>query len=154
MKDETKDEVEIEGVKDSEEDEVDLRRYRPAGGPIVLTLLELPSSSKTVGQWTIRRSMIAHPNPPKGINQSTVVPEGPQTFVYPQELSRPTQQVPSDQSGESVEGGGVTTPPAIVPGCAQWPPVKITTRLVYAVMFQCVDAFVFLQSSDAISLRG
>lgn len=47
-------EAEEEG-RDSEEDEVDLRRYRPAGGPIVLTLLELPPPPKNTGQWTIRR---------------------------------------------------------------------------------------------------
>ena len=38
-----------------EEDEVDLRRYRPAGGPIILSVLELPAPPKTVGQWTIRK---------------------------------------------------------------------------------------------------
>jgi hypothetical protein len=61
----------------------------------------------------------------------TVIPDGPQTFVYPQELSRKIVQVAPSQSVESVEGGGVTTPPAIVPGCTQWPPLKITMR--YAV---------------------
>ena len=41
-----------------EEDEVDLRRYRPAGGPIVLNILELPAPPKNVGQWTIRRGIV------------------------------------------------------------------------------------------------
>lgn len=61
----------------------------------------------------------------------TVVPESPQTFIYPQELSRKAEQVTPNPSAESVEeGGGVTTPPAIVPGCPQWPPLKITMRYV------------------------
>ena len=47
-------EAEAEG-RDSEEDEVNLRRYCPAGGPIILTLLELPPPPKNAGQWTIRR---------------------------------------------------------------------------------------------------
>ena len=46
---------EVEGGLQLEEDEIDLRRYRPAGGPIVMTILELPPPPKTVGQWTIRR---------------------------------------------------------------------------------------------------
>ena len=53
-------EAEEEG-RDSEEDEVDLRRYRPACGPIVLTLLELPSPPKNAGQWTIRRGIYRSP---------------------------------------------------------------------------------------------
>ena len=48
-------EREVEGELQLEEDEIDLRRYRPAGGPIVMTILELPPPPKTVGQWTIRR---------------------------------------------------------------------------------------------------
>ena len=51
-------EAEAEEEKtDSEEDEVNLRQYHPAGGPIVLTLLELPPPPKTAGQWTIRRGL-------------------------------------------------------------------------------------------------
>ena len=44
-------------IVEREEDEVDLRRYRPAGGPIVLSILELPPPPKSVGQWTIRRGV-------------------------------------------------------------------------------------------------
>ena len=37
------------------EDEIDLRHYRPAGGPVIVTILELPAPPKTIGQWTIRK---------------------------------------------------------------------------------------------------
>lgn len=36
-----------------EEDEVDLREYHPAGGPIFLQLLLLPPQPKTTNNWTI-----------------------------------------------------------------------------------------------------
>ena len=48
-------EEEVEGGLQLEEDEIDMRHYRPAGGPIVMTILELPPPPKTVRQWTIRR---------------------------------------------------------------------------------------------------
>lgn len=38
-----------------EEDEVDLRAYRPAGGPILLQALELPPQPKTVNNWIIKK---------------------------------------------------------------------------------------------------
>ena len=38
-----------------EEDEVDLRAYRPAGGPIILHALELPPQPKTINNWTIMK---------------------------------------------------------------------------------------------------
>ena len=54
-------EVEIEEERrEFEEDEVNMRQYRPAGGPIVLTLLELPPPPKSTGQWTIRRGIYIH----------------------------------------------------------------------------------------------
>jgi cancer susceptibility candidate protein 1 len=94
------------------EDEIDMRRYCPAGGPIVMEIFELPAPPKTVGQWTIRK----------------VTPDCPQTFVYPQELTRAPQTTTTD-SDQSIEGGVVTTPPAVVPGSAQWPPIEITMSL-------------------------
>ena len=39
------------------EDEIDMRRYCPAGGPIVMEIFELPAPPKTVGQWTIRKGV-------------------------------------------------------------------------------------------------
>ena len=36
-------------------DEVDLRGFRPAGGPIMLQLLEMPPTSKSINNWTIRK---------------------------------------------------------------------------------------------------
>lgn len=48
------------GVKSDsggEEDEVDMRAYRPAGGPILLQLLEMPPPPKMTNNWTIRRGM-------------------------------------------------------------------------------------------------
>ena len=44
-----------EGTLQLEEDEVDLRHYHPAGGPIMMEILTLPTPPKTVGQWTIRK---------------------------------------------------------------------------------------------------
>lgn len=49
------------GVKSDsggEEDEVDMRAYRPAGGPILLQLLEMPPPPKMTNNWTIRRGMV------------------------------------------------------------------------------------------------
>lgn len=34
-----------------------MRRYRPAGGPIIVSILELPAPPKNVGQWTIRKGI-------------------------------------------------------------------------------------------------
>ena len=41
-----------------EEDEVDLRRYCPAGGPIMFSVLELPAPPKSVRQWMMRKGML------------------------------------------------------------------------------------------------
>ena len=38
-----------------EEDEIDLRNYQPAGGPIIFQALELPPQPKTINNWTIRK---------------------------------------------------------------------------------------------------
>jgi hypothetical protein len=38
-----------------EDDEVDLRSYRPAGGPILLHAIELPPQAKSTGNWTVRK---------------------------------------------------------------------------------------------------
>ena len=40
---------------DLEEDEVDLRCYRPAGGVILLDLYTLPPQSKTIQDWTLKQ---------------------------------------------------------------------------------------------------
>ena len=131
-----------------EEDEVDLRQYRPARGPIVLTLVELPPSSKTIGQWTIQKGIHTHcwhfQNSKHNI---LVVSEAPQTFIYPQELSRTVEQVAPVQSDESMEGGGVTTPPAIVPGCAQWPAFKITKKSELMCYILQINVLIFLSHS-------
>lgn len=38
-------------------DEVDLRGFRPAGGPIIIELLEMPPQAKAVNNWTIRKGV-------------------------------------------------------------------------------------------------
>ena len=45
-----------------EEDEVDLRAYQPAGGPILVRLLEMPPPPKTTNNWTIRRGVFTCPS--------------------------------------------------------------------------------------------
>ena len=53
------------GVKSDssgEEDEVDMRAYRPAGGPILLQLLEMPPPPKMTNNWTIRRGVVICPS--------------------------------------------------------------------------------------------
>ena len=46
-----------EKVEDGEpvlqDDEVDLREYHPAGGPIIIQLLALPPPPKTINNWTM-----------------------------------------------------------------------------------------------------
>ena len=37
------------------EDEVDLRSHRPAGGPILFQLIEMPPQPKSINNWTIRK---------------------------------------------------------------------------------------------------
>ena len=46
---------EEEEEEEMEEDEIDLRSHGPAGGLVVMEILELPSPAKTVGQWTVRK---------------------------------------------------------------------------------------------------
>ena len=36
-----------------EDDEVDLREYHPAGGPVVIQLLTLPPQPRTINNWTM-----------------------------------------------------------------------------------------------------
>ena len=47
-------------LKDSllEDDEIDLRSFKPAGGPILLQALELPPQAKTIRNWTIKKGII------------------------------------------------------------------------------------------------
>ena len=40
-----------------EEGEVDMRSFRPAGGPILLNILELPPQPKVINNWTIKNGM-------------------------------------------------------------------------------------------------
>ncbi len=40
---------------DLEEDEVDLRCYRPAGGVVLLDLYTLPPQFKTIQDWTLKQ---------------------------------------------------------------------------------------------------
>ena len=40
---------------DSGADEVDLRGFRPAGGPFIIELIEMPPPAKTINNWTIRK---------------------------------------------------------------------------------------------------
>ena len=46
-----------EEEEEMEEDEIDLRSHGPAGGLVVMEILELPLPAKTVGQWTIRKGV-------------------------------------------------------------------------------------------------
>ena len=41
--------------RDSGTDEVDLRGFRPAGGPFIIELIEMPPPAKTINNWTIRK---------------------------------------------------------------------------------------------------
>ena len=41
-----------------EEDEIDLRAFRPAGGPILLELLEMPPQPKVINNWTIKKGCV------------------------------------------------------------------------------------------------
>ena len=36
-------------------DEVNLRGHLPAGGPIIIQLLEMPPQAKSINNWTIRK---------------------------------------------------------------------------------------------------
>lgn len=45
--------VSVEG--DGVDDEVNLRGFLPAGGPIILQLLEMPPQAKSINNWTIRK---------------------------------------------------------------------------------------------------
>ena len=40
------------------EDEIDLRAFRLAGGPILLELLEMPPQPKVANNWTIKKGVI------------------------------------------------------------------------------------------------
>ena len=39
-----------------QEDEVDLRGFQPARGPIFLHALELPPQPKSINKWTVKKS--------------------------------------------------------------------------------------------------
>ena len=65
-----------------------------------------------------------------------VTPELPEAFVYPQELLR-QPQTNTNESETDIEGGGETTPPAIIPGSTQWPPIEITTRYICKMIDAC-----------------
>ncbi len=43
-----------------EEDEVDLRAFRPARGPIFLQALELPPQPKTINSWTVKKGKYSY----------------------------------------------------------------------------------------------
>jgi len=40
-----------------EEDAIDLRAFRPAGGPLILQAFELPPQPKRVKTWTIKKGL-------------------------------------------------------------------------------------------------
>jgi cancer susceptibility candidate protein 1 len=68
----------------SNEDEVDMRAFTIAGGPIILELLILPSLSKVVSNWTIKpatMTRVQHASDP--VDASGVVPPIPITMSLP-----------------------------------------------------------------------
>lgn len=44
-----------DGGEEVEEDEVNLRSFQPACGPILFQLLEMPPQPKSINNWTIRK---------------------------------------------------------------------------------------------------
>ena len=82
------------------EDEVDLRAFRAARGPIVMELLELPALAKVVKNWTIKK-----------------VHSELTSFVYPAELKQ----------NRSNQQDGAAPPP--LPGSSAWPPIGISMKL-------------------------
>lgn len=86
-----------------EEDEIDLRSFQPARGPIYLQALELPPQPKSINNWTVKKVLSDH------------VP----TYTYPV-MPRPPPPA---------EGEEAAPAPALVPGSALWQPIGITTKL-------------------------
>lgn len=51
---------ECDAEDDLEADEVNLRAFLPACGPIIFDLLEMPPQSKSVNNWTFRQGTLPH----------------------------------------------------------------------------------------------
>ena len=47
----------LESTHELEDDEIDLRCYKPSGGVILLDLYTLPPQSKTMHEWTVTQGM-------------------------------------------------------------------------------------------------
>lgn len=92
------------GVAALEEDEIDLRGFRPAVGPIFLQALELPPQPKSVNHWVVKR----------------VLPDHPPEYVYPSVMPRPPPSAPGE------EASVVQAP---LPGSALWQSISITFKL-------------------------